>query len=61
MNVQVYAQKIKVDAERDSMNVYLEGVDLDQLVGEFSTKDLLDAISVKNFSDIVEYIAKVED
>lgn len=53
MNIQVYATKASIDAERDSMNVYLEDVDMSLLVGQISVRDLLDELELGQIQDYI--------
>lgn len=46
MNIQLYASNARIEAERDTMNVYLEDIDLSLLVGQFNTDELLDEIDI---------------
>ena len=58
MDIQIYADKMKVEAE-STLNVHLDGVDISQVVAEFNAQDVLEAL---DFEDIEEYyLSQVED
>lgn len=56
--IQVYAKQINIEAESEIANITLSGVDINQLIEEFSPKDVLDCLS---YSDIVQYVSDVEE
>lgn len=56
--IQVYAKQINIDAESEIANITLSGVDINQLIEEFSPQDVLDCLS---YSDIVQYVSDVEE
>lgn len=41
MDIQVYAKHITIEAERDTSNVTLSGVDLSQLIGQLNAEEVL--------------------
>lgn len=56
--IQVYAKQINIEAESEIANITLSGVDINQLIEEFSPQDVLDCLS---YSDIVQYVSDVEE
>lgn len=58
MNIQIYATDADIVSERNSMNIYLKGVDIKLLMGELSTKDKLDSIDP---SDIADYLNNLKE
>ena len=59
MNIQLRASKVTIEHEHTDNNLYLEGVDINNLVGEVSTKELLDAIVENNdLGVVVDYVTE---
>jgi len=61
IDIQVYADKANIEAERDTMNVVLQGVDLGLLLGQINTKEVLDALKANDqYQEIVDYVSDEE-
>lgn len=54
VSFQVEAERVNVDIE--SGKVIVSGVDMDELVGELNTEEILDALE---FTDVAEYYIRV--
>lgn len=55
MDIQVYANEAHIEAEGDKMLVTLAGVDMETLIGQLYSKDVLDQLDI---GDIFDYVAK---
>ncbi len=53
-NIQVFGDKYILE---DGAGVYIENVDVNQVVSEFSAPDILDAL---DYADVVEWLAERE-
>lgn len=51
MNIQIYAEKAKIDAEQQVMNIWLDGVDIAQIIAEFNINDVLESIPTDEIED----------
>lgn len=58
MNLQVYATSFSVEAENGISNMLLNGVDMNQVISEFSAEEVLKCI---DFDRIVDFIAKTKE
>lgn len=59
MDIQLYTEKVIIEAERDTSLVTLMKVDLGEIVGQVNTKELLDLM---DFSEVADYVAsKLEE
>lgn len=61
MTIQVYAESVNAESERDSMNVTLDGVDISLLLGQFSSEQLLEHIAEDDYASIINYVAEQHD
>ena len=52
MNIQVYAKQVNIEANRDDVNVFLEDIDVTQVVTEMPSRDVLEALS---FEDVQQF------
>ena len=52
MNIQVYAKQVNIEANRDDVNVFLQDVDVTQVVAEMPSRDVLEALS---FEDVQQF------
>ena len=58
--IQIYATNVDIDPSgMDSVLVTLEGVDVSNVVSEFTTSDVLDSLDFSDVSDF--YIARMKD
>lgn len=53
MNIQLYATKVITEAERDTSNVYLEGVDGSQVLAEFSPQELVEYVLDNHYDELI--------
>lgn len=51
--ISIYADNVKVEAQKDTQNVTLTGIDVSQVVHELDVEEVLDSI---DFSTVMEYV-----
>ena len=61
MDIQVYADKVTAEHESNQINVYLENIDLSLVLGQFSSKELLDHIAADDYSSIVDFVSNNDE
>jgi hypothetical protein len=62
MNLQTYADKVIVEHEHTQVNVYLENIDLCDVLAQFSTEEVLKSLVANdNYSDIVDFVNRSDD
>lgn len=54
--IQIYADTIKAEQDGDGLLVTVSGINVDQLVSEFSVEEILDCI---DFDKLAEYYIEV--
>lgn len=52
MNINVYCSDMNVEANNDDLNVYLQDIDVSQVVSEMPSREVLEAL---DFDDIRQY------
>lgn len=53
-NISVYAEELRIEgAGTNEVEVHLQGVDVSQVIAEFSYPDVLDSLE---FSDVANYV-----
>lgn len=61
MDIQIYSNDIRIEAENEQSNVTLRNVDLALFMGQFNVKEVLEAIMANDgYSEIVDFVAEVE-
>jgi hypothetical protein len=59
MNLQFYADKVIVEAESETSNVYAENVDASLIYGQFNLTEVLEFFANNDqFSEIHEFVQK---
>lgn len=57
MDIQVYADKARIEPDDSkSVLVYMNGVDLSDVLGQYNVQDILDML---DFSDVASYVSKI--
>jgi hypothetical protein len=57
MDIQVYAEKVNIESSNDQVNVFLNNVDSELLLGEFTIRDLLEYIASKDYASMADYVS----
>lgn len=59
--IMVYANSAMVDSEKDGISVILTGVEVGQVIQEFTPEEILEALTAADhYQNIVDYISKKE-
>lgn len=59
MNIQIYADKVDIESEPTALNVYLQGVDVSQIISELNAEEVLEALDFTAIADY--YIEALKD
>lgn len=57
MDIQIHTTSFSAEAERDTTNMTLRGVDLSQLIGQINATDVLEALKANDqYDEIVKFV-----